>query len=65
MTRIERTRGRMGKVSRKNIKEKVFATALILGGMLSAVYTDDATALVLIMFFAAPLLLTNKRIFTK
>ena len=65
MTRIEKTKAKSGKITRKNIKNKVYAIALILGGLLGAILTDDATALVLIMFFAAPLFFTTRRIYTK
>ena len=65
MTRMEKTKAKSGKITRKNYMNKVYALALILGGMVSAVITDDATALVLIMFFVAPLFFTSRKIYTK
>lgn len=65
MTRTERIKAKQGKITRKNIANKIFAVALVLGGLLAGIITDDATALVLLMFFAAPLFFTSRKIYIK
>lgn len=65
MTRTERIKAKQGKITRKNIADKIFAVALVLGGLLAGIITDDATALVLLMFFAAPLFFTSRKIYIK
>ena len=65
MTRIDKQKAKAGKVTRKNYTDKFYALALILGGVIGAALTDDATALVVIVFFVAPLFLTGRRIYTR
>lgn len=64
MTRIER-KAMLSKRTQKTIKKVIFAVALVTGGLVSSVITKDATALVVILFFVAPLFLTTRRIYTK
>ena len=65
MTRTEKRLAKLGRVTRRNLKNKIYATALILGGLVTSVITDDATALVLLMFFVAPLFFTGRKIYIK
>lgn len=64
MTRMER-KAMDSKRFNKMLKKVSFATALISGGALASLLTGDATALVLITFFVAPLFFTTRRIYTR
>ena len=65
MTRTEKRLAKLGRVTRRNWKDKMYATALILGGLVTAAITDDATALVIVTFFVAPLFFTGRRIYIR
>lgn len=47
------------------IKNRLDATALIIGGIITGMITGDATALVLLMLFATPLFFTDRRMVIK
>lgn len=64
MTRTKRNQAKHRKDSNK-FKNKLDATVLIIGGILTGMLTDDATALVLMMLFATPLFFTDRRVYTK
>lgn len=64
MTRTKRNQAKHRRNSNK-FKNKLDATALIIGGILTGMITDDATALVLLMLFATPLFFTDRRVYTK
>ena len=65
MTRTEKRLAKLGRITRRNWKNKIGAIAVILGGLVAAVITDDATALILITFFVAPLLFTGRGIYIR
>ena len=65
MTRTDKRLAKLGRVTRRNWRDKIYAITLILGGLVAAVITDDATALVLLTFFVAPLFFTGRRIYIK
>lgn len=65
MTRTEKRWVKLRLITRRNWKNKIGAIALILGGLVAAVITDDATALILITFFVAPLLFTGRGIYIR
>lgn len=64
MTRIKRNQAKHRKDSNK-FKNKLDATVLIIGGILTGMLTGDAAALVLMMLFATPLFFTDRRVYTK
>lgn len=64
MTRTEkkaRQRNRMYKM----IQKIIYMIILIIGGVLSSAITGDGTALVIILFFVAPLFFTARKIYIK
>lgn len=65
MTRAEMKKLKSGNRMLRRHKDKIIAIAMVLGGLLTGIITNDSTALVVIMFFVAPLFLTARNIYTK